>query len=105
MEAMGVAETYGHDVAQRKKRSRAAAGSAAAAKARRELMAEHRYPDGVLLALYRAYSEELWAAGFMSPDTQGVQRFKLWLEKVERAKAEEDYEQKMLRLFYGPEPA
>lgn len=58
--------------------------------------------EAALLAEYRAYSEDAWAAGFMSPEEGIVRRFIKWRKK---GKEEEevgrmwDYEEEFLAVY------
>ena len=54
--------------------------------------------EGVLLELYGVWSEEVYAAGFMSADADTVASFREWL-KQRPLVATEDYEKKMMAEF------
>lgn len=56
------------------------------------------YTDRELVLLYRQWSEETWAAGFMRASEDTVREFIQWL-KVELEKPVETYESDMIRLF------
>jgi hypothetical protein len=56
--------------------------------------------DAWIIKLYELWSEEFWAAGFMSPSPDVVQRFYEWLSNWGGdEKPQEDYELEMLRIF------
>ena len=57
--------------------------------------------DAWIVTMYRLWSEEFWAAGFISPDPDIVRRFYIWLveESDDSNIPLEDYELEMLSIF------
>lgn len=70
------------------------------------------YSNEELLGLYSRWSEEYWAAGFMSPDPHTVRDFRIWLHNPKRdqwlrgvGRDLHDYEVQMLEEFKRQEEA
>ena len=63
--------------------------------------------DTGLLELYRTWSEENYAAQFISPDPYTVKEFRMWLRELgtreEPRWPRQDYETKMLDEFWRQE--
>ena len=63
------------------------------------------YTDAELLKLYSIWSEEHYAASFMSPTKETVKRFKAWLDDPlsgyfgEIREPKYDYEFEMLKVY------
>lgn len=58
--------------------------------------------DDLLLLLYREWSEEFYAAGFMHPDRESVAEFRQWLG-TRTLTPLEDYELEMLKEYHRQE--
>ena len=63
------------------------------------------FNDEQVIMLYRAWSEEIYAASFMTPDASCVQQFRQWLELGWHSGEREDYETKMLEEYRIQEAA
>ena len=57
-------------------------------------------PDGVLLALYRNWSEEFYCASFITPSKDNVEAFRRWLGGLTKPAIHyEDYELEFLKEY------
>lgn len=54
--------------------------------------------DQEIVWLYRWWSEEFYAAGFISPSEETVRSFRKWLRNSPKEKLE-DYEREMIEIF------
>lgn len=61
-------------------------------------MAFEDQPDEWIIQLYREWSEETWAAGFMGPSPSVVKQFYAWVDALP-LQPREDYEQEMIDIF------
>ena len=55
--------------------------------------------DGVLLALYRQWSEELYCCGFLMPSAEFIREFREWLPTALHQQPLECYEREFLQEF------
>lgn len=58
-----------------------------------------RYTDGEVIALYSFWSEEFYAAGWMSPDPGTVKQFREWLVEQAVMTATEGSRRRMLAEY------
>ncbi len=60
--------------------------------------------DDRLIEMYRLWSEENWAASFMSPSKEMVERFRKWLfQRINEHHPRDSYEDEMLVEYHRQE--
>lgn len=64
-----------------------------------------KYSEQGLIQLYRLWSEEFFAASFISPSSETVKIFRKWVKHLEEDSKThlEDYEKNMIMEYYKQE--